>query len=561
MATLIPNIDVKDIENPGERDVAKALVDQLAADVLVYHSIGWLQKQEHKNTGVEYLQPGEMDFVIVDPKKGLLVLEVKSSEIRYDSMAHKWKQKDRARGTWHSIDPFNQAEKNKYALLDRLKSHKEINDPLPFTVGHAVAFPDHRIQGKLPPNVDSSIILGPDSLRPGKMKASINRAFENWCRVRNPRPMSDHIRLAIQQGLNSDFKLIPVLWRTISQQEERIHRLTEQQAMILDVLQREDRVAIEGVAGSGKTLLAIAQAQRLAREGLKTLLLCYNDPLSSWINQNISDQFDENLTVCTFHKLCSAFCRKARIAFSPGRNNNDFWKYEAPELLEQACHSIAADQGYDAIVVDEGQDFEEVWWISLENIYRRNTDIKRLTVFYDPKQNLYVNAPQHPGDLNHAFPLTNNCRNTKKIAQFCGEILDFEVQTFEDAADGENPNEVRLETIGEVITHTRDVVQNWCLPERGNLKYSQVAILTPSKDHDGWPPRFGNVPLVRDFDDWYANKGILLTTSRRFKGLEADALVLAAIPEPGSKQFYTKADHYVASSRAKHMLEVIKLGR
>ncbi len=51
---------------------------------------------------------------------------------------------------------------------------------------------------------------------------------------------------------------------------------------------------------------------------------------------------------------------------------------------------------------------------------------------------------------------------------------------------------------------------------------------------------------------------VLLATHRRFKGLEADALVLAGIPEPGSSKYYSKADHYVASSRAKHVLAVVR---
>ena len=64
--------------------------------------------------------------------------------------------------------------------------------------------------------------------------------------------------------------------------------------------------------------------------------------------------------------------------------------------------------------------------------------------------------------------------------------------------------------------------------------------------------------LVKDFDAWRAGRGVLLATHRRFKGLEADAMVLAGVPDAGSSKYYSEADDYVASSRAKHLLEVVR---
>ena len=78
MARLIPPVhNLSDIANHGERLVAEALVEQLPNDVVVYHSYPWLRLERRERKGAEYLQPGEADFVIVDPRWGLLVLEVK----------------------------------------------------------------------------------------------------------------------------------------------------------------------------------------------------------------------------------------------------------------------------------------------------------------------------------------------------------------------------------------------------------------------------------------------------------------------------------------------------
>lgn len=556
MARLIPPVaNLKEIENSGERLVAEALVDQLPDDVVVYHSYPWLRMERHEKTGADYLQPGEVDFVVVDPRWGLLVLEVKGSAVDYDPATHQWRQKNRSTNTWHSISPFKQAEANKYAILKRLEEHRVFAGPPPFTTGHAVVFPSHRYEGALPADVDAAILLGAESLR--SMKKAITRAFEAWCRVERPHPMTPQIRAAILESLSPVFKLLPVLWRTIDEQEERLYRLTQNQEMILHMLQGQPRAAIEGVAGSGKTLLAVAQAQRLARQGKKTLLVCYNEPLAKWIGDNLPESYREQIDVSTFHRVCRTFCLRARLPFTPG-NDETFWMYQAPELLIQAAEQLEPDQRYDAIVVDEGQDIADFWWIAIEKLYRSHDGPGPLTVFLDPKQCIFIDKPMLPDGLAGPFFLPTNCRNTRQIASYCADTLGFESVVHHDAPEGEPPTVVHQADMAEVIQHTRTTVQNWCLRDRGGLRKNQVAILSPWDNHKEWPDRFGDLPLVRDFDAWRADKGILLATHRRFKGLEADALVLAGMPEPGSSKYYSKADHYVASSRAKHMLVIVK---
>lgn len=55
-----------------------------------------------------------------------------------------------------------------------------------------------------------------------------------------------------------------MVWRKIEDPEERLRRLIEPQRRLLDYLAHQPRVAIRGVAGSGKTMLAQAKAQREA---------------------------------------------------------------------------------------------------------------------------------------------------------------------------------------------------------------------------------------------------------------------------------------------------------
>lgn len=557
MARFIPKIDPNTIQNHGECLVAKALIEQLPSTCVVYHSYPWLRPERHDKTGQDVLRPGEVDFVIVDPDQGILVLEVKGGVIAYDPQAHEW---SRTRNNHDFQDPFVQVERNKYALKDRIVAHNTFKDSgdLAITIGQAVVFPDCRYQGNLPAHISPEILIDADSMR--DMKKAIERAYDAWCPVSRDRvkTIKQYELDAIFESLSPVFQLTPVLWRTVEDQEERIKRLTYDQARILEILRNQDRAAIEGVAGSGKTILAVAQAQRFARSGLRTLLICYNRPLADWLAEQMPAQYQEMITVINYHRLVREMCRITKTPFHASSFDQDFWEYESPELLETTANLVPDSQLYDAIVVDEGQDFRELWWIGIEKLFRKSSTKRPFYVFYDPKQAIYQPAVSLPTGLGNPFVLPTNCRNTREIASFCAQIVDIPLYVHDEAPIGITPGFSECHRWPDVVKATQKIVQDWCLRERGGLNHSQVAILVPSLKQPSWPEKFGNIPIVTDQQAWREGKGILLETHRRFKGLEADAIVLAGIPVPGSSEMYSQADHYVAASRAKHLLEMIR---
>ncbi|WP_293681286.1 NERD domain-containing protein, partial [Thiolapillus sp.] len=112
MAHLIPTLSVEEIDNKPERDVARALLEQLPNHVIVYHSYPWLRPDRNDRSKKTTLKEGEADFLILWPELGLLVLEVKGGEIRYDSDGRRWYRR-LPNGKERDIrDPFEQANKN-----------------------------------------------------------------------------------------------------------------------------------------------------------------------------------------------------------------------------------------------------------------------------------------------------------------------------------------------------------------------------------------------------------------------------------------------------------------
>ena len=85
---------------------------------------------------------------------------------------------------------------------------------------------------------------------------------------------------------------------------------------------------------------------------------------------------------------------------------------------------------------------------------------------------------------------------------------------------------VSAATVEEAVRAAGKRVRELCLGNLGGLKPSQVAVLAPASAEGLWPVKFATIPLTRDFEEWRRDKGVLIVTLGRFKGLEADAVVI-----------------------------------
>jgi hypothetical protein len=175
MARLFPKIDPSEIDNPGERKVAEALVSQLAGRVEVFHGFHWLGGGR-KGPLIE----GECDFVVLDPECGLLFVEVKGGALEFDTDRMEWRRvlpngMTRLLGK----DPFEQVRRSMHEIVDRVRGVLPGSpNQLPFTYGHAVAFPDCRYSGSLPASIVPDQVL--DATKCADLSRSIDRVFARF---------------------------------------------------------------------------------------------------------------------------------------------------------------------------------------------------------------------------------------------------------------------------------------------------------------------------------------------------------------------------------------------
>ena len=90
------------------------------------------------------------------------------------------------------------------------------------------------------------------------------------------------------------------------------------------------------------------------------------------------------------------------------------------------------------------------------------------------------------------------------------------------------------------------------------LEPRQIAIIGPASKAKGPLSAVANIdgiPLVEDAASWREGKGLLCSTARSFKGLEADVVILCDFSGVG--HLFTVSDLYVALTRARSFLIIV----
>ena len=197
----------------------------------------------------------------------------------------------------------------------------------------------------------------------------------------------------------------------MARHDEIAERLSAEQAKILDVIQMLDRVEVRGGAGSGKTWLAVEQARRLAKAGKRVALISYSRGLAEWMRRRVSTfgHNEQPAYVGTFHGI-----GKAWGAPDGSDDDSDFWEAELPQIMLDLANEQPTANLYDAIVIDEAQDFADTWWPVVLACLKYDDDA--LYVFSDEGQRIFPRFGDAPADLV-TLVLDRNLRNTKQISQ------------------------------------------------------------------------------------------------------------------------------------------------
>ncbi|MEC5172130.1 nuclease-related domain-containing DEAD/DEAH box helicase [Chryseobacterium nepalense] len=521
MAKMIPHI-LFETGSEGEKRIFEALQTKLSNDYMVFHSVRWIGSDRNRSQG-------EADYLIFHPQKGLIIIEVKAGIIEVDSN-RTWYQTNRNTLVKKEIfDPEKQADESKFKFISLLKTYQ-------IMVCHAVWFPSIEFGNQpLPPNYHKDMLFDIKTL--DNPEININIAFEYWLKQTNRKTnINQFEQKRIIEKIAPELYLIPSQKIEYDIREQRFNKLTSEQAKVLEFLKFQNTVVINGSAGTGKTVLAIEKARQLAQDGKKVLFLCFNNMLSDYLNSNFGHY---GFKISTFDKLCvdtvgfKDTFQKTRLNFLDNiLDENIFFEYTD-------------------IIIDEGQDFENDW---LEYIAEKIDD-GCFYVFYDQQQCLYFE------DVNKwikespcKITLFINCRNTEAIAKTAYGTLGInKKQPILSGIEGEQPELISFENSNDFAIWMDNVVSKYLMETKAD-KNSVALITMNTLENSIIAETMKNSKF--SFSENKEKGFVCISTARKFKGLEADLVIITDLDwNRFNDEVYRKL-FYTTCSRAKHNLYI-----
>ena len=395
MATMIPG-DIEEFGTEGEKAFYKFLEGVAKPDA---HYLCWYTPDINGN---------EPDFLLYCEDVGLVIFEVKDWALRQIEEANPHQFLLRIRDKTESRkNPFQQAHGYLNSIKDKIQKDRHLvstypafhgNPKIPLSCG--VVFPNinkHEYKEKqLDKVIDTEKIFFWDDLdsRSDICGDSTGQCFLKALKEKFPPRFPFKINLKEQNHLKGlIFPNVKIELPRKPREDicaegiDRLKVLDNHQEAIARKYDGGHRILM-GPSGSGKTLILVHKAALLKNynPNVKNILfLCYNITLVNYIKRLLSDKkvpLGENgVEVLHFVELCSRILGQD-IAYE--KEESDYYGLIVSETLSKIPGSGLK---YDAILVDEGQDFSDDMYKVVTSLLNEKTN--NLTIALDEGQNIY----------------------------------------------------------------------------------------------------------------------------------------------------------------------------
>ena len=366
---MYPTWDIIDnFHNPlteGENKLAHFLDDTLPEEWMIF---------------VEpYLNGSRPDIVILNPQVGVMIYEVKDWDLRHYNFKDEQLFVSDSRGSHLIKDPVKQVNHYKMKIIEQLVptigEAIDENNSIFGLIKTCLYF--HKASGEYARNfygdINFPVIIGYDDLHDANMKKIL--------------PFSDKKYMQNDWGEEIKWWLDPPFH---SKEQTRDIELTPKQKEHAEP--QPGHFRLKGPAGSGKTLIIADRAAKLASQGFRVLVITYNITLWHYVKDMIARapyDFDwRNISFNHFHGFCKDNLNELGI---PSPTKESYFN-EITQTIENALEIANQNEmdieslKFDAILIDEGQDYEWDWYNCLCNFL---TNRDELLLVCDKKQNIY----------------------------------------------------------------------------------------------------------------------------------------------------------------------------
>jgi len=557
------------------------------------------------------ISESEPDFILYNPEVGLIVFEVKDWTI--DQICEVTPKTFKIRSGFKEesrTNPHEQARGYVHDLLECLRSDGRLVNRDGFAQGkpkipisHGVVFPninsyEYKERFTHDGIIPLSKILFYDDLDPhSELCDPSGKPFLDAIRERFEPKFPCHISSSELNHLRQ------LLYPTIRvnmvergpQDELKNH---EYNVKLLDhhqetVARRFDggHRLITGPSGCGKTLVLVHQAAFLKKynKGVKRILfICYNVTLVNYIRRLLAAQGlplgQEGVEVLHFFELCE------RLTGEKVQHEKQDMDYYSIIMEDALSKELPDSMLYDAILLDEGQDFSNQMLKVVMKCLNRKTNF--LTIALDEGQDLYcqkrswssvgIHIKGRKRQLNIIY------RNTREIAEFANRFRygcakpaqdsDWQNALFADPRISNGPCPVirQFDGIDKVVDHVAKEIR--MLVNAGTFPLSEIAVIYTMKKPvpesrltipDMIAAALDRCGILNKWlsEDYRAKRShditansVTITTIHSAKGLDFACVFLIGLDaiEPGDRWAQEQIDRlaYVGITRARYSLEI-----
>lgn len=527
-------MDEQQFAHPTERMVWEHLTAQRPHDWIVLPNLRLTEEAKDH----------EIDLLVLAPGIGVLALEVEGGQVWVQD--GQWRQGRAAR----RIHPISTTRSSLYALREYVETDPRWGGRRRVLFSHALVLPNTAVDDDFAhPECPRWQVHGRGDLPHlvERLEAALLRQADARDGRQQP-PTADDCRLIVEILRGRNLPVRDVLAQADAN-EQRAQRLTAEQASLLKVTRLLNRVEVRGGAGSGKTLLAQAQAQELSaggggRPAQRVALLCYSLGLATGLERVALTwpRRRQPAFVGSFEQLS----KYLGVTDFADRDDSDFWEVRLPALMSELAADLPPERRFDAVVVDEAQDFANDWWTPLVGILR-DPEEGGLFAYSDEHQRVFARFGRPPVALV-PLVLDKNLRNTRQISSTFRTLAPSGMTV----SDYEGPEATPVAcSVDEAVDVADDQVD--LLIDEG-WRLEDIALLTTGRRHPEQvqaQARGQQAYWATFWEDDTVFYGHVLGC----KGLERRCVVLALNDDPDSDRARERL--YVGLSRATERLVVV----
>ena len=474
--------------------------------------------------------PCEIDFVIMDRNKSILLMEVKGGPITF---------KD---GVWRSyetvIDPLEQIEKSKRKFINKYWLSNNI------LVDHCLCFPDSDLDSYPDSVLEYQIITKSHFHNLEEvLKTSFKKSRAHLAKtlVHTPEILSTGDYSRILKKIEGQVKYHIPLSAKVELEDNRIKELTEGQYSVYECCMENNRIIVNGVAGSGKTILALKIAKEYYEDGANVLFLCYNIMLGQTLKNECdaikkkSKRPDNCLIADDCHGFLGEVIKDKGIydfigPKSTREEKNLFYEMEVPIKMEEEIESgLIASGVYDILIIDEAQDFNEYMLAPLFHLVKPDG---KIILLKDDRQILFNQNLIPDFDSFFKLRLNKNLRNTKVILKYINNKLQLDLFINKENPDGEPVVEKIFKDNAALLNEMSLKINQ--LVKNEKIDPNDITIIYPEKLREEHClhqiEKIGSLDLMELTDSLVRKKNTIYKTRiTKFKGLDSGFLFLPNI--------------------------------